>query len=122
MNPYHSKQNTSKEIYTSERCYILERLHNHDSNQPFSIAEARVEIGVTTAWHKLKDTTEYYYILNGKGKMYIGDEEPFIATKNDIITIPSNMKQRIENIGDEELIFLAICTPPFQTDSYIELE
>ena len=97
-------------------------LNNHDGDKPFSIAKARVEPGVTTAWHRLSDITEFYYILQGKGLMEIGEEAGFEVGIDDIVQIPSDQPQRIQNIGDQDLIFLAICNPPFSDKNYEELE
>ncbi|TNE64844.1 MAG: cupin domain-containing protein, partial [Bacteroidetes bacterium] len=55
------------EFYTDERCYIRELL-NADDLPGLSVAQARVQPGVTTALHAL-DVEEVYYILQGQGLM-----------------------------------------------------
>ena len=122
MDSLHNRPDESKEFFTNERCHILEILNNHDTSKSFSIARARVEPGVTTAWHRLSDITEYYYILEGEGLMEIGEDPGFEVKKNDLITIPNNKAQRIENTGEEDLIFLALCDPPFTDSNYEDLE
>lgn len=122
MNPTLNSPDESKEFFTNERCHILELLNNHNTDKSFSIARARVESGVTTAWHRLSDITEYYYILEGVGFMEIGENPGFEVKKNDLITIPSNQAQRIENTGVEDLVFLALCDPPFTDANYTDLE
>jgi len=122
MSTYVSKSDESKEFFTNERCHILELLHNHNTEKPFSIARARVEPGVTTAWHRLSEITEYYYILSGRGFMEIGEEEGFEVGVNDVVTIPPDSAQRIQNISDDDLIFLAICNPPFTDSNYEDLD
>lgn len=122
MSIYLSRTDESKEFFTNERCHILEILDNHNSEKTFSIARARVEPGVTTAWHRLSDIVEYYYIISGKGFMEIGEEGGFDVSKNDIVTIPANSAQRIQNMGEEDLMFLAICNPPFTDANYEDLE
>jgi mannose-6-phosphate isomerase-like protein (cupin superfamily) len=122
MSIYLSRTDESKEFFTNERCHILEMLDNHNSEKTFSIARARVEPGVTTAWHRLSDIVEYYYIISGKGFMEIGEQGGFDVRKNDTVTIPANSAQRIQNMGDEDLIFLAICNPPFTDTNYEDLE
>ena len=101
---------------------ILEMLDNHNTEKPFSIARARVEPGVTTAWHRLSGIQEFYYILEGIGLMEIGEDESFEVKVNDIVKIPSDVAQRIQNIGEEDLIFLAICNPPFTNENYEDLD
>jgi len=122
MSTHLLRTDSSKEFYTTERCHILEMLHNHDSDKPFSIAKARVEVGVTTAWHRLSEITEFYYILQGTGVMEIGEDSGFEVKVDDIVRIPSDQPQRIQNTGDQDLIFLAICNPPFSDKNYEELE
>lgn len=117
-NPYLIINNPDKEFPTEERCHIIELLHNH-TEEPFSIARARVEPKVTTAWHFLKNTTEYYYILSGKGLMEIGNKDVFSVFPGDLVTIPRGEAQRISNPDfEEDLIFLAICSPAFKDENY----
>ena len=111
----------SQEFHTDERCHILELL-NHQDDRSCSVARARVEPDVITAWHRLKDTTEIYYILSGEGVMEIGDNFTQEVRKNDLIKIPKNTAQRIKNVGTEDLLFLCICTPAFGAECYESLE
>ncbi|MGB5632224.1 MAG: cupin domain-containing protein [Waterburya sp.] len=109
------RQNLSNEFYTPEKCYITE-LSNIPEDPDASIARARVEPGVTTRWHRLKGTVERYYIINGRGRMEVGELPPQEVNAGDIVLIPPMCRQRITNIGSEDLIFLAICTPRFTND------
>jgi mannose-6-phosphate isomerase-like protein (cupin superfamily) len=122
MHPNLLRPDESKEFFTNERCHILEMLNNHKSDKPFSIARARVESGVTTVWHRLNGILEFYYILEGRGFMEIGEDPGFAVKQNDIVQIEPGMAQRIKNIGDEDLIFLVICNPPFTDDNYEEFD
>jgi mannose-6-phosphate isomerase-like protein (cupin superfamily) len=117
-NPFLQSYEPEKEFPTEERCHILELLNNH-SDKPFSIARARVEPQVTTAWHYLRDTIEHYYILKGKGLMEIGNKETFAVFPGDVVTIPAYEPQRITNVDfKEDLLFLAICSPAFTDGNY----
>ena len=83
-----------------------------------SVARARVQPGVTTSWHVLDGIAERYLILEGRGRVEVGrhlseDVGPF-----DIVLIPQGEHQRIRNIGDGDLVFLAMCTPPFEHAAY----
>jgi mannose-6-phosphate isomerase-like protein (cupin superfamily) len=109
------------EYYTSERCYISE-ISNSSDDENASIARARVASGVTTAWHKLQDVEERYLIISGKGLAEIGDLPPTGVSSGDIVLIPADTRQRITNIGKEDLVFYAICTPRFTEECYISLE
>ena len=110
----------SKEFYTPEGCYIIE-LSNTPDDADASIARARVAPGVTTRWHRLRGTTERYCILSGRARVEIGKLPPHELGPGDVVLIPPMCRQRITNIGGEELIFLAICTPRFSNDAYEDM-
>jgi mannose-6-phosphate isomerase-like protein (cupin superfamily) len=115
------KQNLKHEFYTSEKCYITE-LSNTSDDPDVSIARARVEPGVTTRWHRLKNTSERYFVISGRGLVEIGKQTPQEVTSGDIVFIPPMCRQRIANIGKEDLIFLAICSPRFSQDVYEDID
>jgi mannose-6-phosphate isomerase-like protein (cupin superfamily) len=39
-----------------------------------------------------------------------------------VVLIPPAGRQRITNCGAGDLLFLAICTPPFQPENYEDIE
>ena len=106
------KFNPDDEYYTSEECYITE-LSNTPDDPEVSIARARVKPGVTTRWHRLIRTAERYVILEGNGRVEVGSLPPQEVGAGDVVLIPPTCRQRITNIGEGDLIFLAICTPRF---------
>ena len=110
-----------KEFWFEEGCFIIE-LCNTPDDPAVSIARARVPIGVTTRWHHVKGTIERYVILEGNGRAEVGELPPREVGAGDIVHIPSSCRQRITNIGDKDLVFLAICTPRFVRQAYEELE
>ena len=114
-------QNLSNEFYTPEKCYITE-LSNTPDDPDASIVRVKVEPGVTTRWHRLKGTVERYYIVNGTGRVEVGKLSPKEVKPGDIVLIPPMCRQRITNIGSEDLVFLAICTPRFSNDVYKDIE
>jgi mannose-6-phosphate isomerase-like protein (cupin superfamily) len=113
--------NPGDEFYTSERCYINE-LSNTSDDPDVSIARARLEPGVTTRWHRLRDTVERYCIIEGSGCVEIGSLPPQSVSAGDVVLIPPMCRQRMTNTGSEDLIFLAICTPRFSNDVYEDIE
>jgi mannose-6-phosphate isomerase-like protein (cupin superfamily) len=114
-------QHLDDEFYTSEKCYITE-LSNTSDDPDVSIARARVEPGVTTRWHRLVDTIERYCIIEGKGRVEIGNLPPQNVNVGDVVLIPPMCRQRITNTGSVDLIFLAICSPRFSNDVYEDIE
>jgi len=108
------------EFYTDEGCFIVE-LSNSAEHPELSIARARVEPGVTTRWHRLRDTTERYVMLEGAGVVEVGEQKRKVA-EGDVVVIPPMVRQRITNVGSGDLIFLAICTPRFRGENYEDVE
>ena len=108
------------EVYIPEGCFITE-LSNTPDDPALSIARARVAPGVTTRWHRVKDTVERYVILEGKGRVEVGARAPEEVRAGDVVLIPSSAAQRIANTGESDLIFLAICTPRFLPEAYEDI-
>jgi mannose-6-phosphate isomerase-like protein (cupin superfamily) len=121
LNPTILKTNPGQEFYTDEKCHILE-LSNSPDDPAVSIAQARVAPGVTTRWHRLKDTTERYCVLSGRGRVEVGDLPPQEVCAGDVVLIPPNCRQRITNLGSDDLLFLAICSPRFLPEAYEDIE
>jgi len=109
------------EFETEERCWIKETA-NDDGDELVSIARARVQPGVTTAWHKLAQVSERYLIVSGRGRVQIGDANPVDVAAGDVVRIPAGTPQRIENTGNGDLVFYAVCSPRFQKKYYLRLE
>jgi len=107
-------------LFEPEGCYITE-LSNSEVDPDCSIAQARVEPGITTSWHRLRKTTERYCILSGVGVVELGEAERKKVGAGDVVLISPMQQQRITNTGTEDLVFLAICTPRFETHNYEQL-
>ena len=57
-------------------------------------------------------------ILQGRGRVEVGDLAPQEVGPGDVVLIPPSVRQRIANTGREDLVFLAICTPRFRNEAY----
>jgi mannose-6-phosphate isomerase-like protein (cupin superfamily) len=111
------KGNGKDEFFIEEGCFILE-MWNTPEDGEVSIAQARVSPGVTTVFHRLKDTVERYVIMEGTGLVEVGGLSPTEVGVGDVVIIPRSTPQRITNTGDSDLIFLCICTPRFVPEEY----
>jgi mannose-6-phosphate isomerase-like protein (cupin superfamily) len=107
--------------FQKEGCQIQE-IGNTPEDPDVSIARARVPPGGRTRWHSLRNTTERYLITAGKGTVEIGELAPTTVVAGDLAVIPPNVRQRITNSGDVDLVFYAICSPRFTPDCYQNLE
>ena len=104
------------EILTRERVYIRERL-NDPAIPRVSLADARVEPGVTTELHRLT-VDEWYVIQLGAGMMEVGGGATFAVAAGDTVVIPAGVSQRITNTGNSDLRFLCVCMPRFTAECY----
>ncbi|MFN2309538.1 MAG: cupin domain-containing protein [Gammaproteobacteria bacterium] len=104
-----------------EGCRILESW-NHGDDPQASIARARVAPGVTTRWHALNGVTERYLIVEGSGRVEVGERAPERVQVGDVVVIPAGVRQRITNVGAGDLVFYAICTPRFTPACYAALD
>lgn len=120
MTPKIIKYDPTQRYFTEELCFINE-LSNSVGDEAVSIAQATVEAGVSTQWHRLKNTVERYVILEGEGDVYVGELAPKRVSPNDVVLIPASCRQRIHNTGDRDLVFLAICSPRFVSTCYENL-
>ena len=117
----HKPFDESKEYYFEEGCFIIEML-NDNIHPDLSIARARLEVGKTTRLHKLNNIVECYVIQSGVGKVSIGNKPPFTVSAGDVVVIPANAAQKIKNIGEQDLLFLALCTPRFVCEAYQDID
>jgi mannose-6-phosphate isomerase-like protein (cupin superfamily) len=120
MQPQILKQDLANEFLTTERCFIIESANA--SNDTLSIARARVEPGVPTRRHAVEGTVERYIITEGRGQVEVEGLPVEDVGPGDVILIPAGTPQRIINIGDTDLIFYCVCTPPFHPSAYRQLE
>ena len=108
------------EYYFDEGCHINE-LSNSGDDPELSIARARVAPGQTTRWHRLHDVSERYLVLEGRGLAHVADLAPVEVGPGDVVIIPPGAAQRITALGDQDLVFLAVCVPPFTEQAYEEI-
>jgi len=86
-----------------------------------SLAEAIVHPGESTFLHIHKSSEEIYYILEGEGLMFVGDEQSIVKKGDAIANLPG-VSHKIKNTGDVPLVFLCICTPRYTHEDTALLE
>ena len=114
--------NDCEEFTANDGCRLRELLHpkNDPVTLPYSIAVARVEPGKQTYKHKLTQT-EVYYIFSGTGCMHV-EEETESVKPGDVVLVPPNATQWLENSGTTELNFMAIVNPPWTEQDDVRIE
>ncbi len=105
-----------EEIVAGDNTILKELLNPlvEDIGIGYSIAHARVKPGEITLVHKLT-SSEVYYILEGKGEMYI-DSDMELVCAGQAVYVPPNAKQKLRNTGNSELVFLCLVDPPWKPE------
>lgn len=95
---------------------LLNPLHDKGNLRlGYSLAHATVKPKKTTLPHRIKTSSEVYYLLKGRGLMHI-DNEIAEAGPGDVIYISPGSVQYIENTGNEDLVFLCIVYPSWRSE------
>lgn len=110
---------TAKYFKTVDGTFICELLHPERENKELkmncSLAHAILQPGESSHPHRLKTSSEIYFILEGKGMMHIGNEES-VLEPGQAVYIPPGEIQFIKNISGDELKFLCLVYPPWSKE------
>ena len=101
---------------------LCELLHPDREETPlemgFSLAQAIVKPGRGTQPHKLKTSTEIFYILQGEGVIHI-EQESAPVSRGQVVYISPDARQFIRNTGQSDLIFLCLVYPPWKKEDEV---
>ena len=87
-----------------------------------SLAEARVPPGGTTVEHLHRSSEEIYLFTGGTGRMRLGEEERRVRG-GDCVVIPPGVRHKLwAEEGDEPLVLLCCCAPPYSHEDTVLLE
>ena len=78
--------------------------------------------GVSTAWHAVEGTVERYLVLSGQALVEVDAAPGTRVGPGDVVVIAPGDRQRVTNIGTDDFIFYALCTPRFRQAAYRSLE
>lgn len=95
--------------------------HRNSAIEKQSLAEARLAPGAGTTPHYHRLTEEIYYLLEGHGRMRIGDQERDVLP-GDAIAIPPGAVHQITNTGSGVLKFLCCCAPAYEHEDTVLVE
>ena len=101
----------------ADNTLICELLHpdREGLDLPYSIAHAVLQPGAASLPHRLKTSTEIYFILEGEGEMHI-DTERSLVSAGQAALIPPGSWQYIRNTGDIILKFICMVSPPWRAE------
>ncbi len=101
----------------ADNTLICELLHpgREGLDLPYSIAHAVLQPGSSSLPHRLKTSTEVYFILQGAGEMHIESERTTVRA-GQAVMIPPGSWQKIHNTGDTILKFICMVSPSWQAE------
>jgi mannose-6-phosphate isomerase-like protein (cupin superfamily) len=87
-----------------------------------SLAEEVLPAGATVGRHHHLETEEIYYILQGAGRMTVGEETREVEA-GDAVFIPRGHTHTLENTGAEPMTILLVCGPAHSfADHHTEID
>jgi mannose-6-phosphate isomerase-like protein (cupin superfamily) len=86
-----------------------------------SVAEATVPPGGQTVEHYHRTTEEVYLFVGGRGRMRLGQEEAEVRG-GDTVVIPPGVRHKLFNDGDQPLVLLCCCAPPYRDEDTVLLD
>ena len=104
-------------ITAADNTVLCELLHpaRDGVHLPYSIAHAAVKPDGASRPHRLRESSEVYYILQGEGMMHIDEQEAEVGPGQAVL-IPPGCWQYIRNTGAGDLKFLCIVHPMWRAD------
>jgi len=102
------------EFMSGDKVALRELLHRDKGNFRFrySLAHAKLPARKETLPHRLK-VSEVYYVLKGRGVMYVDGEARKVGAGT-VIYVPPRSTQHIKNTGNTALEFLCIVDPAWR--------
>lgn len=101
---------------TRDGSEIRELMHpGVHGNRQQSLAEAIVQPGQQTLWHRHRRSEELYHVTRGAGVMMLASETLPIAV-GDTILIPPGTAHCVIATGSEALHLLCCCSPAYDHD------
>jgi mannose-6-phosphate isomerase-like protein (cupin superfamily) len=83
-----------------------------------SLAQATVPPGTRTERHYHRRSEEIYLFTAGAGRMLLGDDEAGVRA-GDCVVIPPGVEHELRNDGEEPLVLLCCCSPPYSHEDTV---
>lgn len=99
---------------------LIGRFTGHPTER-HSVAYVVLPPGKSTLRHYHPTAEESYYLLCGQGEISIGDERT-AARQGDIVLIPPMQPHKLTNTNTDQLEFLVICVPAWESTNTVWLE
>jgi mannose-6-phosphate isomerase-like protein (cupin superfamily) len=117
MNKMHIKNNATITPFESAHGEIVYEYMGNAAGGAIqhSLAQIVLPPGTSSIKHFHPIVEESYYVLSGQGRIVL-DGEQRIVSAGDAIAIPTAIVHQIFNDTDSDVIFLAVCAPPWTPD------
>lgn len=86
-----------------------------------SVAHVRLPPGKASLLHYHPEAEESYFILEGKARLLLANEEA-ILLPGQVVLIPPPQPHKIMSIGETDLTFLTFCVPAWEPTNTVFLE
>ena len=108
--------NECPQMVAGDNTLLREVLHPtvHGMSIGYSLAHASLAPGERSLSHRLRGS-EVYYLLQGTGRMHIESESSTVRA-GQVVYVPPEATQFIENTGNHDLIFLCIVEPAWRPE------
>lgn len=103
-------------------CLLCELFHPGDLDRALtpacSIVHAVLAPGERTQAHTLVTSHEIYLVIAGTGVMHVGEESAPVRA-GQAVWVPPGHRQWIENDRETDLVFFAVCQPPWSVEDEV---
>jgi len=89
--------------------------------QQHSLAQVTIPPGKASLKHYHPVAEESYYILSGTGRLEMGGGTALLRA-GDGVAIPAMQVHQVFNVGDDDLVLLAVCVPAWTPDNSVYLD
>jgi mannose-6-phosphate isomerase-like protein (cupin superfamily) len=103
------------EFLAGDHTRLREILHpgKHPLKLGYSLAHGTLAPGLRSKWHVL-NSSEVYYFLAGQGRFMIDDEVTSVEAGTTLY-VPPGGRQSLENTGSQDIEFLCLVDPAWNT-------
>jgi mannose-6-phosphate isomerase-like protein (cupin superfamily) len=115
----HVRRDEQEPFVTRDGSTVRELIQTGDGAVKQSLAEAVVPAGGETIEHLHRTSEEIYLVTSGRGRMRLGGGESEVEAGHAVLIAPGT-PHKLWNTGDEPLVLLCCCAPPY-TDADTEL-
>jgi mannose-6-phosphate isomerase-like protein (cupin superfamily) len=111
--------NDCPQFVAGDETLLREVLHPAVQAAPirYSIAHALLKPGRRSLPHRLRGS-EVYYFISGRGRMFVNEANSEVRA-GVVVYVPPEAIQFVENIGDEDLVFLCIVDPAWRAEDEV---